>query len=190
MSNGHTFFRYVAVAAVLACYVTILIGGNVMASDSGLACPDWPTCHGSLTPPLAGAAGIEWAHRLSAFVLSATIVVMCAAAIVAERSRPILVRLSAASAALVLAQAVLGGVVVESDLTVGLVLLHLGLATALFALLLVIALLANFREIPRRWLDFARRASEEVPPSVRWAESGPAPSGSPPAPEPSTSGRV
>ena len=182
MSKGHTFFRYAAVAAVLACYVTILIGGNVMASDSGLACPDWPTCHGTLAPPLVGGQGIEWAHRISAFVLSVTILVMCVGAIIAERARPVLIRLSAASAALVLAQALLGGVVVETDLTVDIVLLHLGLATALFALLILLALLANFREIPRRWLDFARRASEDVPPSVRWAESG-APEG-PSAPEP------
>jgi heme A synthase len=187
MSKGHTFFRYAAIASVLACYVTILIGGNVMASDSGLACPDWPTCHGSLSPPLVGGTGIEWLHRLSALVLSLTIAVMGAAAILFERARPILVRLSAASAALVIAQALLGGVVVETDLTVDLVLLHLGLATALFALLILLALLANFREIPRRWLDFARRASEEVPASVRWADAGGAapqdsPASSDPAP--------
>ena len=182
MTKGHTFFRYAAVASVLACYVTILIGGNVMASDSGLACPDWPTCHGTFAPPLVGGTGIEWLHRISALVLALTIAVVCAAALLFERARPILVRLSAASAALVLAQAVLGGVVVETDLTVGIVLLHLGLATALFALLILLTILANFREIPRRWLDFARRASEEVPPSVRWAESG--------ASQPSGSGRT
>jgi heme A synthase len=169
--DGHRFFRYAAIASVVVCYVTILIGGNVMASDSGLACPDWPTCHGSFVPPLVGGSGIEWAHRLSALALSATIAAMAAAALLFERSRPALLQMSGASAGLVLAQALLGGVVVETELTVGLVLLHLALATALFALLLVLALLANFREIPKPWVEFARRASEELPPSARLARS-------------------
>ncbi|MCI4340449.1 MAG: COX15/CtaA family protein [Thermoplasmata archaeon] len=169
--DGRRFFRYATVAAVVVCYATILIGGNVMASDSGLACPDWPTCHGSFAPPLAGGSGIEWAHRLSALVLSASIAVMTAAALLFERGRPALLRTSGVAAALVLAQALLGGVVVESDLVVGVVLLHLALATALFALLLILALIANFREIPPKWVEFAKHASEELPASVQLARS-------------------
>ncbi|MCI4361485.1 MAG: COX15/CtaA family protein [Thermoplasmata archaeon] len=170
--DGHRWFRYATIAAVIVCYATILIGGNVMASDSGLACPDWPSCHGTFTPPLAGGAGIEWAHRLSALVLSLTIAGMTAIALVVERARPALLRLSGAASLLVLAQALLGGVVVESELTVGIVLLHLALATGLFALLLLLSLLANFREIPKPWVEFARRASEELPASERLARSG------------------
>lgn len=171
--DGHRFFRYATIVAVALCYVVILIGGNVMASDSGLSCPSWPSCHGSFNPPLTGPAGIEWAHRLSAFALSVAIGVMTLAALLFERNRrPALLRLSVAASALVLAQALLGGVVVESDLLVGVVLLHLALATALFALLLLLALLANLREIPRPWVDFARRASEDLPPSVQLARSG------------------
>lgn len=162
---SHTAFRATTIAAVLVCYVTILIGGNVMASDSGLACPQWPTCHGALLGPLTGSPGIEWGHRLSALALSLTIVFLLGMAIAAERRRPVLIRFSAAAAALVLAQALLGGVVVESNLAVALVLAHLGLATALFALLLVLAFLANFRDLPPRWLDFARRATEEQSPA-------------------------
>jgi cytochrome c oxidase assembly protein subunit 15 len=159
--RGHDMFRYAAVAAFLLCYLTILLGGNVMASDSGLACPDWPTCHGSLTPPLSGATGVEWSHRLSALVLSAATASLFALGVLFERSRPVLLRISAAGLATVIGQALLGGMVVESDLTVAIVLLHLGLATVLFGLLLVLALLANLREIPRRYLDWARQAAEE-----------------------------
>jgi cytochrome c oxidase assembly protein subunit 15 len=54
----HTLFRLLAVAAFFATYVTIVLGGNVMASNAGLACPDWPTCHGTFAPPLAGATAI------------------------------------------------------------------------------------------------------------------------------------
>lgn len=169
--KGHTAFRWITAVAVVACYAVIILGGNVMASDAGLGCPDWPSCHGTFSPPLSGASGIEWAHRLSAAVLSGVIVALFVAALLFERNRPVLVRLTGASLALVLAQALLGGVVVESALLVAYVLLHLALATALFALLLVIAFLSNYRDMPRRWVDWARRASEERP------ASGPAATG-------------
>ncbi|HYK93455.1 MAG TPA: COX15/CtaA family protein [Thermoplasmata archaeon] len=161
--RGHDLFRWAAIVAVLLCYTTIILGGNVMASDSGLACPDWPTCHGSFLPPLSGGTGIEWAHRLSALVLSFAILVLTALALAFERSRPVLLRLTAAAMASVVAQALLGGVVVESDLTVGIVLLHLGLATVLFGILLLLVLLANLREIPKRWVVWARQAAEDRP---------------------------
>lgn len=171
--RGHDLFRYTAVIAVLACYATILIGGNVMASDSGLGCPDWPTCHGTFTPPLSGASGIEWAHRLSALLLSLILLLLVVAAIAWERHRPVVLRLSGAAGALVVAQALLGGVVVESNLVVGFVLLHLALATALFAILLVLALLANLREVPRRWIDWAKRAADEEPGAASAPASAP-----------------
>lgn len=171
--RGHDLFRYAAVAATVACYAAILLGGNVMASDSGLACPDWPTCTGSLLGPTTGAPGIEWAHRLSALVLSLVIGAMAVLGLLYERSRPVVLRLSVASAVLVVLQAILGGVVVDSNLLIAAVLLHLGLATVLFGLLLLIVLLANLREIPRRWVDWAWRATEErapAPPSEAGAD--------------------
>jgi heme a synthase len=184
--KGHRIFQLLAVASLAACYVVILIGGTVMASDSGLGCPTWPSCHGTFTPALSGAAGIEWAHRLSAFVLSLLIGAMFVAALVFERGRPALIRLSSAAAALVLAQALLGGVVVDSDLAIEFVLLHLALATALFGLLLVIAFLSTYRTMPKRWVEWARRASQELPASEQMARRGadagrPAPSRDPSA---------
>ncbi|MCI4350552.1 MAG: COX15/CtaA family protein [Thermoplasmata archaeon] len=161
--HGHDIVRYLAIGALLASYVTILLGGNVMASDSGLACPDWPTCHGSYTPPLAGGTGIEWSHRLSALVLSLLIAMLTVAALLYERSRRVLLNLTFLCAGTVVVQAVLGAVVVRSDLSTAVVLLHLGLATLLFAALLVLAFLANLREVPRRWVAWAWKATELGP---------------------------
>ncbi|MFI5418489.1 MAG: heme A synthase [Candidatus Lutacidiplasmatales archaeon] len=161
--RGHDAFRYLAVLACLLCYVTIMLGGNVMASDSGLACPDWPTCHGTFAPPLAGGTGVEWTHRLSAAVLSFSVLALAIAGIAFERSRPILRNLSIASLATVFGQGLLGGLVVRSDLVIGLVLAHLALATVLFGLLLIITFLGNLREIPKRYIDWAHKAAEEQP---------------------------
>lgn len=32
-------------------FINILFGPLVRATDSGLACPDWPLCHGKVIPP-------------------------------------------------------------------------------------------------------------------------------------------
>jgi cytochrome c oxidase assembly protein subunit 15 len=161
--RGHDIFRTVAVVAVLLTYITILLGGNVAASDSGLSCPQWPSCQGTYTPAMTGGVTIEWSHRLSAFTLSVTIVVLFGLALMFERRRRVLVGLSGLALATVAGQAIMGGVVVLSDLSPWAVVVHLGLATVLFGVLVLLTLLANLRSIPRRWLDWMHTASAERP---------------------------
>ena len=38
------FYATLALAAAVATFVLISAGGLVRATDSGLACPDWPGC--------------------------------------------------------------------------------------------------------------------------------------------------
>lgn len=161
--RGHDLFRYAAVAALVACYITIILGGNVIASDSGLGCPSWPACNGSFTPipSVSGASAVEWAHRVSAFFLAVVIVILSAFALAYERRRPVLLKLSMLSLVLVVALALLGGAVVDSGLNLGLVLLHFALATILFGVLLILVLLSNLRSLSRRWVNWAVKAGEE-----------------------------
>jgi heme A synthase len=165
MARGHDLFRSAALVAAVLCYSTILLGGTVMASDDGLGCPHWPSCfaNGNLDPHVQGAAQVEWSHRVAAFFLALSVLALTVLAVAYERQRRILLGLSGAALALVVGEALLGGLVVESSLSVVLVLGHLAIATALFGLLLVIALLANLREMPKRWVAWARRATEERP---------------------------
>jgi heme A synthase len=64
----------IAFAAVVAVFVLMTVGNVVSATGSGLACPDWPLCHGSVIPPLRADVLIEYSHRLSA--LAATVLIL------------------------------------------------------------------------------------------------------------------
>jgi heme A synthase len=163
--RGTTVFRALTLLSLAACYVTILIGGNVIASGSGLGCPTWPLCGSAPWPSsFSGAAAIEFSHRASAFVLSVLILAMALVGAVYERHRPALQRLCYSSLAVVVLEALLGGVVVDSALTVGIVLVHFAVATVLLVLLLLLAVLANVRSLPPRWKAWARYAMSDHEP--------------------------
>jgi heme A synthase len=68
--------RFAAFAAALTVLL-IVAGGVVTNTDSGLACPDWPTCFGSVVPKMAGNVAVEHTHRLIA-----TAVGLCTVALV------------------------------------------------------------------------------------------------------------
>ncbi len=182
--RGHDLFRAASLVAALLCYSTILLGGTVMVNGDGLGCPHWPTCYnnGNLLPAFDGAAAVEWSHRVAAFFLGLAVLALTVLGGLYERHRPVLLGLALAALALVTGEALLGGWVVESDLRVELVLVHLAIATALFGLLLVLALLSNLREMPRRWVEWARRATEERPPAPAATEASEPASGRPSAP--------
>jgi len=144
-------FAKLAVAASIATYVLIVVGGLVRATDSGLGCPDWPLCFGEWTPPPELHAWIEHSHRLVAAVAVGPLVGAVALITVFTRrrnDRPLLIA-AVGAGILVILQALLGGQVVIQQLQAELVVAHLAMALTVLALTIVIADRAAKGAFPR-----------------------------------------
>lgn len=131
-----TGFRRLVLASIVATWLLVLVGAVVRATGAGLACPDWPLCHGAPIPPAGDAlAWIEWSHRTVAAVVGLLIVGMTAVALFGVHGRPAL-RLGAVAALLLVAvQSLLGRGAVLSELSQEIVTAHLAAALALLGLL-------------------------------------------------------
>lgn len=52
------------------------LGAWVSSSGASMACPDFPTCHGTLFPRMEGLVGIHYAHRLGAYLIFAAVLAL------------------------------------------------------------------------------------------------------------------
>jgi heme a synthase len=138
---------------LLVCRITlatvvlnVITGAAVRLSDSGLGCPDWPTCsQHHLTPVLRLHPLIEFGNRVVVFLL----VVACAVTVVASfLRRPARRDLRWLSGGLILGvigEAVLGAFVVYSKLNAYVVMTHFMVGMALVAVAVVLTLRAGHR---------------------------------------------
>ena len=129
----------VLAAAVCCLFLVIVVGAYVTVAGFGDACgssipADWPGCQGGLFPPLQLGPVMEYLHRvLAAF---STLFLLLAAAMFwrsPEAGRQARLTLLAACGLLV-AQVVLGGVVIAQVEASALVAAHQGLAVLTFGL--------------------------------------------------------
>ncbi len=124
------------------------LGAFVRASESGLGCPDWPTCHGQL---VAGGhhALIEEAHRWLATVLVIAVVGLALMVFRDYRRERRLTRPVAWMLALLALQVVLGGVTVLLSNVAWTVVAHYGGAALLVGSIALVAVRLAFPDDER-----------------------------------------
>jgi len=116
----------------------LFLGSVVHATESSLACPDWPTCFGTMVPEMSG--GVFWEH-LHRLVAGGLLLMWGLATWLLRREagdRPWMFGTALAGVGLLLVQSVFGGLTVlfrlpdlVSTTHLSLALLFLGLATFL-----------------------------------------------------------
>lgn len=125
-------YRKITVGALALLALIIVSGGAVRLTGSGLGCPDWPACdNDNLVAPLEVHPMIEFVNRLVTGLVSAMVIAAVLGSHWRVPRRADLVWLSWGLVAGVLAQIVLGGLVVLYELPPVLVIGHFLLSMVL-----------------------------------------------------------
>ena len=115
-------------------FFVLLVWGNLVAGlSAGLACPDWPLCHGKVLPPFRLDITMEFLHRVIAAAAGFALLALSYRRFRTYRGGAKAIPVLAV--ALLAAEIVMGGAVVLLELPVQLTTVHF--ATGLFVFLLV-----------------------------------------------------
>jgi len=136
---------------ILTTFVLFLWGALVRSTESGLACPDWPLCHGKIIPPFELPIMLEWTHRLLASLVGFLTLGLMAVILKNPEHRKQNGVIVAFTFVVLIAQALLGALTVKGLLHPSLVTIHLAVGMSFLLLLTWMMLRAN-------------EASYEIPP--------------------------
>ena len=137
-------FRLVSRIALFAVAVIIVTGAAVRLTGSGLGCPDWPKCYGQYIAPGKTPAVIEYSNRVVTGLVS---IATITAAIMGWFRRPYRRELQILAILLpigVMAQAILGAIVVGEELVWWTVSLHFVLSMLLMDAAFALAWCATY----------------------------------------------
>ncbi len=110
-------YQRITLVAAWSLAAIIVTGAVVRLSGSGLGCPDWPTCEkNSVVAPLSWNPMVEFVNRVITGIVSVAVIVAVLASLRRRPFRRDLVWLSLSLVLGVIAQIVLGGVTVLTDL--------------------------------------------------------------------------
>ena len=117
----------------------LYLGSVVHATESSLACPDWPTCFGTMMPEMTGGVFWEHLHRLVAGGLVLLFGLSTWLAKTPTQDQPWIFRACLAGLGLLIVQSIFGGLTVIYRLPDLISTPHLGLAFIFLALVTVLA---------------------------------------------------
>ena len=110
-------FLAISRISLVSLYAIIITGSLVRLTGSGLGCADWPQCSSTKFVDVStGHAAIEQVNRLFTGIVSAAVIASVLGSIFVKPRRKSLIWLSSALVAGVLAQVILGAVVVLTGL--------------------------------------------------------------------------
>ena len=133
-------FQKLALSTAAATIVLFAVGGLVRGTGSGLGCSTWPQCTpGQLFPSGTVHSLIEFSHRFMVFVVTVLVVATAILAWRLHRHVAEIVWPALAAVPLVIGQAVLGGVVVHTELNPWWVTAHFAVALAFVADVIFVA---------------------------------------------------
>ena len=143
----------------------LFLGSVVHATESSLACPDWPTCFGTMVPEMSGGVFWEHLHRLVAGGLLLMFSLATWFAHKETRDRPWIIKACWAGIGLLLVQSAFGGLTVIYRLPDLVSTTHLALA---FGFLGLASFLAASTTTPRG----SPAEDGDRGPSARTADAG------------------
>jgi cytochrome c oxidase assembly protein subunit 15 len=157
---GPRSFLFLCRFTLATIVLNVVTGAAVRLSDSGLGCPDWPTCsHSHLTPPLSLHPVVEFGNRVVVTVLVVACAVTTVAAFLRRPARRDLRWLSIGLVLGVVGEAVLGAFVVYSKLNAYVVMTHFMVGMALLGVAVILTLRADHA---------AGRGTVVVAPAALW----------------------
>jgi len=164
---GRSFRRF-GIITIIAVYVLIAVGSIVRITDSGMGCPDWPRCFGQWIPPtdisqlpenyktVFAVAGkqiadfdafktwIEYVNRLVGVLIGFLIFITLILSIKFFRVKSNVFWSAFLAFVLVGFQGWLGSKVVATNLQVGMITIHMGVAL-LIVLILIYSVFISFQ---------------------------------------------
>ncbi|TGN21004.1 COX15/CtaA family protein [Leptospira idonii] len=139
-------YRYYTILSVLILF-NMIYGPLVRATDSGLACPDWPLCHGKFVPEWTFHVFMEVSHRYYSGFLGILVLIGLIMILRNKKEKANLVLPASLSFFFLITQVILGGLTVTKLLHPTTVNLHLINAILLLTFCLSIALMEKERNL-------------------------------------------
>lgn len=119
----------------LGVFFLLLVWGNIVAGlKAGLACPDWPLCHGEVVPPWRWDIYVEFSHRVIGAIGGILLLILSIKRY--KKYTGTIKAIPVIALILLLVQVTLGGLVVLLHLPVNLTTTHFSIALIIFLLVI------------------------------------------------------